>query len=152
MFELASLHQKVTHFPIAFLVFYPLIELIGLIKKSDFIDKVSLIFLISGLAGLLLSLVTGNLTLSLYKDYTNYQLEIINKHIEYANLSAWFAGILFLIRIYFRNRIKSKYFIRIVILLLSFATMFFIFKAGEYGGKTNEIILHQKKYFQTLSK
>lgn len=145
MFELSSLHQKLIHFPIAFLVLYPFVEILGLIKKSEFIDKLSLTFIIIGVIGLLLALITGNHSLNLFNNISKDDLSIIDQHIEYATYSTWFSSALLLLRIYFNNKIKSNYFSRVIIILISLFTLYFVIKTGEYGGLTNEIITNYKK-------
>lgn len=147
MIELAHLHQKIIHFPIAFLAIYPFIELLALFKKSETFDNLSFIMLIIGVIGLVLALITGNSNLSLYQNLSNYETEILNKHIEYANLSAWFSGLLFLLRLYFIRKIKIYSVYRIIIVLISLIVLFFIIKTGEYGGITNEIITNYKNNF-----
>jgi len=144
MLELASLHQKIIHFPIAFLAVYPFIELVGLIRKSEFIDKLSIIILSIGLFGLILALITGNSNLELYKNLSDIEMKILNEHIFYANYTAWFSGILFLIRIYFSKKIKTNIILRVMFVLISIIVLYFIFKTGEYGGLTNEIISNYK--------
>ena len=94
MIELASLHQKIIHFPIAFLAIYPFIELAGLIRKSEFIDKLSMVILSIGLFGLILALITGNSNLALYENLSEVEMKILNEHIFYANYTAWFSGCL----------------------------------------------------------
>ncbi len=147
MIELAHFHQKIIHFPIAFLVIYPFIELLALFKKSELFDRLSLIILVIGIVGLVAALISGNSNLNLYKNLSNNETEILNKHIEYANFSAWFAGLLFLIRLYLARKIKSHFVYRIIIVLISLMVLFFIMKTGEYGGLTNEIITIYKKNY-----
>ncbi len=145
MIELADLHQKIIHFPIAFLAVYPFFELFALIKKSEVFDKLTLILLTIGIIGLVLALITGNSNLSLYTSLSNNEAEILNKHTEYANYSAWFSSLLFLLRLYFHRKIKSNYLFRIIIILIALVVLFCIMKTGEYGGLTNEIISNYKK-------
>ncbi len=144
MNELASLHQKIIHFPIAFLATYPFIELTGLIRKSEFIDKLSMVILSIGLFGLILALITGNSNLALYDNLSDIEMKILNEHIFYANYAAWFSGILFLIRIYFSKKIKTSIILRVMFVLISMVILYFILKTGEYGGLTNEIISNYK--------
>ncbi len=144
MEELASLHQKIIHFPIAFLVIYPFVEIFSFMKKSDFSDKLSLVILIIGIFGLILALITGNSNLNIYKNISNAELKILNSHIEFANYTAWFSGILFLLRIYFIRKIKTNFSYRIIIILISIVVLYFVIMTGEFGGKTNEIITKYK--------
>ncbi len=147
MFELSSLHQKIIHFPIAFIVVYPFFEIAALIKKSDFNDKVSIIVLTLGIFGLVSALISGNYVLSLYQNLNDIKQEIVNQHIEFANYTAWFSGILFLSRIYLIKKIKLSVSFRIIIILLSVITLYFVIKTVEFGGKTNRIItIHQNLY------
>lgn len=121
------------------------VELFTLIKKSEFIDRLSFFLLFIGLVSLIIALVTGNYALNLFKSISGDDQIVINKHIDYANYSAWFSSILFLLRIYFYSKIKKHNIIRLIIILISFITLFFVFKTGEYGGFVNEILINSRK-------
>lgn len=140
MFELTSLHQKIIHFPVAFLILYPFVEIIGLIKKTEFIDKLSLIFISIGTLSLILALISGNITLNNLSNISENDLSIINQHTESANYLAFSTGTIFLLRIYFRNKLKEGNFYRLIIIFLSLFMLYFVFKTGELGGITNETL------------
>ena len=147
MFDLITLHQKLIHFPIAFLFLYPFAELFALIRKSEFTNKLSFIFLLIGLISLFLAILSGNNTLNSFKDISEKDLAIINKHIDYANYLAWLSGFLFLMRIYYYQKIKINNIIRVIIILLSIVILFFVIKTAEYGGLVNELLFNYKKDF-----
>jgi uncharacterized membrane protein len=150
MIDLTSLHQKVIHFPIALLSIYPFFELFALIKKSEFIDKANLILLILGTLSLTITLISGNIALNSYNELTENlltkkEVEIINNHLDFANYLAWTTAFLFLSRIYFNKKIKQSNYIRVLIIIISFLVLYFLYYTGEFGGKTNELLIFNKR-------
>ncbi|MCK7520140.1 MAG: hypothetical protein MZV64_21810 [Ignavibacteriales bacterium] len=57
---LAGIHPKVVHFPIAFLMLYPLMELIFIFTSKRFFSKAAMLFLAIGVIGSLLAVLSGN--------------------------------------------------------------------------------------------
>ena len=57
---LASLHTKVIHFPIAFLMIYPVMELLFLVTEKEFYSKSAMMFLAIGVFGSFFAVLSGN--------------------------------------------------------------------------------------------
>jgi uncharacterized membrane protein len=145
MFDLTSLHQKVIHFPIALLSIYPFFELYALLKKGELVDKINLILITLGTISLSIALISGNITLNSYNELNEKELEIINNHLDFANYLAWTTAFLFLSRIYFNKKIKQSNYIRVLIIIISFLVLYFLYYTGEFGGKTNELLIFNKR-------
>ena len=86
----ASLHPKIVHFPLAFLLIYPVIELVALITKKDFYSKTANLFLLIGTIGAFIAVFTGNQAYSLIQNWDKESLEIFNSHQTFANFTMWF--------------------------------------------------------------
>ncbi|MCX7612236.1 MAG: hypothetical protein N2043_11675 [Ignavibacterium sp.] len=148
MIDYSTLHEKVIHFPIAFLVLYPFVEIFYLIKKTELGEKLSFIFLVIGLLGIFFALFTGNLTLNKFSHLSIKELEIVNLHIDFATNSTFLVSIIFLLKIYFRRKIPNKIFIHLTIVILSIIVLILIFKVGEYGGNLEETLIKQNQQHQ----
>ena len=104
---LAELHPKVVHFPIALLLTYVALELIGIVFKKEFYQKAAHLLLFLGVIGALFAVLTGNQAHSAYKYWSESSSELFNEHQTFANLTVWyFTGIL-LFRTYLV--VKKKY-------------------------------------------
>jgi uncharacterized membrane protein len=138
---LASIHPKIVHFPIAFLLMYPIIELLFIITNKDFFLKVSLIFLTIGVIGSLFAVLSGNQAFELVKNWTDEGKVIFNNHQTYANLTVWFYSILLVIKYFLFIKKKLNRALILVIFVLSLLGGFFIYQAGNFGGKLAEQVI-----------
>ncbi|MBK7630594.1 MAG: hypothetical protein IPJ23_07825 [Ignavibacteriales bacterium] len=138
---LASIHPKVVHFPIAFLLLYPIIELLFIISGKDFFSKLSVIFLTIGVIGSLFAVLSGNQAFELVKNWTNEGKEIFNNHQAYANLTVWFYSILLVIKYFLFVKKKLNRILIIVIFVMSLLGGYFVYQAGNYGGKLAEQVI-----------
>lgn len=138
---LANIHPKVVHFPIAFLLMYPIIELLFITTGKDLFLKVSFIFLLIGVVGSLIAVLSGNQAFELVKNWTDEGKEIFNNHQTYANLTVWFYSVLLVIKYFLFIKKKLKRTLILVIFVLSLLGGFFVYQAGNYGGKLAEQVI-----------
>lgn len=139
MFDILSLHQKIIHFPIAFLSIYPFLELYSLFNKSEFIKKLIFVFISLGLFGLLFAIFSGNYSLNFYDNISINHWDIINQHINYSTYTTLLTSILFLYRIYLFKK-NELFLFKVIIIILSFLLLYLIIKTGQYGNLTSNVI------------
>ncbi|MFZ2322357.1 MAG: DUF2231 domain-containing protein [Ignavibacteriaceae bacterium] len=134
----ASIHPKVVHFPLAFLLLYPLIELLAVITKKDFYSKTANLFLLIGTLGAFLAVFTGNQAFSMVKNWDKESLVIFNSHQTFANYTMWFFTGLLALRVYLSIKKKINQKMMIVLFLLSLLGCYLVYQTGNYGGKLAE--------------
>lgn len=110
-------------------------ELLFLISKKDFYSKVAFLFLVIGVIGALIAVLSGNQAYLASVNLDKESLIIFNSHQTYANLTVWYFTGLLVIRIYFTVKRKLNFKIILVVFILSLAGVYFAFQAGNYGGK-----------------
>lgn len=138
---LASIHPKIVHFPIAFLILYPLMELLFIFTNKDFFSKAALLFLTIGVVGALFAVLSGNQAFELVKNWTAEGKDVFNNHQTYANLTVWFYAILLVVRYFLFVKKKLNRTVISVIFVLSLLGGYFVYQAGNYGGKLAEQII-----------
>jgi uncharacterized membrane protein len=138
---LANMHPRIVHFPIAFLMLYPLMELIFLFTRKDFFSKSAMLFLAIGVIGSFFAVLSGNQAFELINNWTTLEKEIFHTHQTFANLTVWYFVILLTVRYFFFVKKKLNSIIISVIFVLSLIGFYFVFQAGYYGGKLAEQIL-----------
>lgn len=134
---LSGLHPKFVHFPIAFLMVYPVMELLFILTKKEFFNKSANLFLIIGVAGALLAVLTGNTDFQLNNKLLK-ENSLVSEHQQFANYSVWLFTCLFFLRIYFVVKKKINIKIAMLLFVISLAGVYFIFKTGTLGGKVAE--------------
>ena len=77
---LAQLHPKIIHFPIAFLLVYLLLEMLGAIMKKDFFSKVAHLFLLFGVLGALAAVLTDNQAEDAFEGWNKTTSAILETH------------------------------------------------------------------------
>ncbi len=142
---LANIHPKIIHFPLAFLMLYPLMEFLFILTKKNFFTKAATLFLIIGTIGALLAVFTGNQAYSVIKNWNNESSNIFESHQTFANLTMWFFTALLIVKIYWL--IKRKIDVKKILLLflLSLLGCYLVYQTGNYGGKLAEKIIILKK-------
>jgi uncharacterized membrane protein len=138
---LASIHPKIVHFPIAFLLLYPIVELLFIITGKDFFSKVSFIFLSIGVIGAFFAVLSGSQAFELVKNWNQEGREIFNNHQTYANLTVWFYSILLVVKYFLFVKKKLNRILVIVIFVSSLLGGYFVYQAGNYGGKLAEEVI-----------
>ena len=134
----ASIHPKVVHFPLAFLMVYPIIELLALITKKQFFINSANLFLLIGTLGAFLAVFTGNQAYSEIKNWSKTGLEIFNSHQMFANYTMWFFTGLLALRVYLSIKKKINYKTILIMFILSIVGCYFVYQTGNYGGKLAE--------------
>lgn len=138
---LASIHPKVVHFPIAFLMLYPLMELIYLITFKDFFSRAAMLFLSIGVIGSFFAVLSGNQAFEFVRNWTDEGKEIFNGHQTFANLTVWYFSALLVFRYLLFTKKKLNRIIISVIFVLSLFGGYFVYQAGNYGGKLADQIV-----------
>jgi uncharacterized membrane protein len=136
---LAHLHPKIVHFPIAFLLVYVLLELIGVISGKDFFSKCAHLFLFLGVLGALAAVLTGNQASDVARAWkkagASIPLDLIHKHSDYATFTLWYFTGLLVLRTMLVIKKKFKGYLKYVILVLAFIGAMLVYETGELGGK-----------------
>ena len=138
---LASIHPKVVHFPIAFLMLYPIMELLLIITRKSFFSKAAFLFLVIGVVGSVFAVLSGNQAFELVNSWTNESREIFDKHQTFANLTIWYFLIILIGRYFLFRKQKLNRTIISVLILLSLLGSYFVYQAGNYGGKLAEKVI-----------
>jgi uncharacterized membrane protein len=135
---LAEIHPKVIHFPIAFLMLYPAMELLFLITKKEFFTKAAFLFLLIGVIGALFAVLSGNQAFEAVNKIPGVNKELFNVHQTYANITVWYFTFVLVLRYVFF--IKKKLDKKIIAAFLLFAVIgsYFVYQAGNYGGKFSQ--------------
>ena len=144
---LANIHPKVIHFPIAFLMLYPIMELLFLITCKDFFSKVAMLFLAIGVLGSFFAVFSGTLAVEIVKSWNNEGKEIINSHQTFATLTVVYFSALLSVRYFLFVNKKLNRIIISVIFVLSLIGGYIVYQTGNYGGK----LANQVKINSTLS-
>lgn len=137
---LSSLHNKVIHFPIAAFILYPIWELLFLITKKEFFNKIAYLFLCIGIIGALLAVLTGNQAYEMAKHILRADESVFNEHKYFANISLWYFSILLIGRFLVDKKKMLKGKIVLVFFLLALLGAYFVYHTGNYGGKLSDLL------------
>jgi len=147
---LAELHPKVVHFPVALLLVYALLELIGAVFKKSTFTNAAFIVLIIGFIGTIAAMVTGEQAAHLAEEWDEIGLlndaimpyGAIDKHEDWASITLWYFLFVVILRSLFVINfvVKKKYenyfnSVRYGFAVLSLVGCFFIYETGERGGE-----------------
>ena len=132
---LSTLHPKVIHFPIAFLLGYFLFELLGVIFKKDFLSKAAHLLLFLGVLGALAAVLTGHEAEEAFDYWNKKSGALMEEHEMYANITLWYFTALLLLRTFVAFNKKFIGIVRYVILVLALVGVYFVFQTGDHGGK-----------------
>lgn len=138
---LASIHPKVVHFPIAFLMFYPLMELCFLFTGKDFFSKAAMLFLTIGVVGSFFAVLSGNQAFEFVKNWNDEGKKVFSEHQTFANLTVWYFSFLLVVRYFLFIKKKLNRTIISVIFILSLIGGYFVYQAGNYGGRLAEQVI-----------
>lgn len=142
---LAEIHTKVIHFPIAFLMLYPIVELLFLVTKKDFFSKTVFMFLVIGVICSFFAVLSGNQAFEVLKNISDKSKFLFNEHQTYANITVWYFTFLLVGRYFLFIRKKLNTNIVFVFLVLGIVGSFLVYQTGNYGGKfANQV--HSEKY------
>jgi uncharacterized membrane protein len=132
---LAQFHPKIIHFPIAFLLIYVLLELIGAIFKRDFFSKTAHLFLFLGVIAAVAAVLTGGQAEDAFEGWNKTTHAILEAHSTYANITLWFFTALLVIRTFLVLRKKFNNVFRYIFVILAFVGAYFVYQTGEHGGQ-----------------
>ena len=135
---LAEIHPKIVHFPIAFLLLYPLLELLFFVTQNEFYNKTAILFLLIGVIGAMLAVLSGNQAYAMVSKWNPKSLEIFNSHQTFANISIWYFTILLALRFYLYIKKRLNRYLLVIIFLLSLLGSYFVYQTGFYGGKLGD--------------
>ena len=132
---LPELHPKVVHFPIALLITFVLLELIGTLLNKDFYAKTAHLILFLGVIGTIFAVLTGNQAFIAYEYWNPPSEALFNNHQTFASLTVWYFTGLLVIRTYLV--VKKKYFktMKYIFLVLTLFGGFLVYQTSEYGGE-----------------
>ena len=132
---LAYLHTKVVHFPIALLVTYSFLEVMGIVFTRKLFTQSAYIVLIIGIIGIFISVLTGNQAFEDYQHWSNASSNIFNSHQFYANITTWFFVFIAVSRTFLVVKKKFHGVIKYSFILFAAIGIFFIYKTAVYGGE-----------------
>jgi len=132
---LTDLHPKVVHFPIALLVTYSFLEVIGIVFNKKLFTQSAYILLIIGIIGIFISVLTGNQAFEDYQHWNEASSNIFNLHQFYANITTWFFVFVAALRTFFLVKKKFCGVFKYLFILFAIIGIFFIYKTAEYGGE-----------------
>ena len=131
---LAELHPKVVHFPIALLLTYVILELIGIVFRREFYQKAAHLLLFLGVIGTFFAVLTGNQAHTAYEYWGESSSELFNEHQTFANLTVWYFTGMLVLRTYLVVKKKFSSFYKYIILVLALFGCYLIYQTAEYGG------------------
>jgi len=132
---LAELHPKVVHFPIALLITFTLLELIGTVFKKEFFQKAAHLILFLGVIGTLFAVLTGDQAFAANKYWNDTSTALFNEHQTFANITVWYFAGLLLLKTFIVLKKKSIKAINYTILALALIGCYFIYQTSEHGGE-----------------
>jgi len=134
--DLLSLaHPKIVHFPIAFLLVYLLLELIGAIFKKEFYSKAAHLFLLFGVLGALFATFTGDQAVDAFEGWNKTSSAVLKAHHNYATITTWFFAALLVLRTIAVLRKKFTPMVKYGFVILGVLGTYFIVLTGDFGGK-----------------
>lgn len=136
---LASLHPKIIHFPIAFLLIYVLLEITGVLTKKEFYTKSAHLFLLFGVLAAVAAVITGNQAADIALKWKDKGAIIpsglISEHEEYATITLWYFTALLILRTFYSIKKKFNGFVQYVFILFAIIGAFLIYETGDHGGR-----------------
>ena len=146
---LAEIHPKIVHFPLAFLLLYPLIELLYFVTRKEFYNKSAFLFLLIGVIGALLAVLSGNQAYAMVSEWNPKSLEIFNSHQTFANISIWYFTTLLALRFYLHIKKRINRYSLMMIFILSLIGSYIVYQTGLYGGKlADENVLKTTSFYE----
>lgn len=142
---LANIHPKIVHFPLAFLLLYPIMEFLALITKKEFYSKAANLFLFIGTIGALLAVFTGNQAYTYIKNWQTDNLNIFYSHQTFATITMWYFSGLLVLRLYLYLKKKLNQKTVFILFLLALVGIYFVYQTGNYGGELAKNVIKQSQ-------
>lgn len=135
---LSKLHPVTVHFPIAIMIVYSLFEIFALFKNDLTFYKTTLVLLIIGITGAVLSVLTGNQAMHLLNESAvtiSPELSTaVSAHEDSANLFLWYFIFFTVLRVYLHISKKILLKIRYILAILLIFGIYFTYETGRLGG------------------
>ena len=131
---LADIHPKVVHFPVALLITYSFLEIIGIAFNKEFISKTALLILCLGVVTAFFAVLTGNQAASEFDFWNEKSNALLNEHQTYATYLLWFSAIICGLRIFVVLKKKFTGIIKYVFILFALIMIFIVYQTGMHGG------------------
>lgn len=132
---LSDLHPSVVHFPVALLVTYALLEIIGIFFKKNFISNTALLLLILGAIGAFFAVLTGNEAAESYRYWNNQSSNVLDSHKLFATLTVWFSAAAAAVRFVLYNKKKFDGWLKYIFAVFAIALLFLIYSTAKRGGE-----------------
>ncbi len=136
---LSDLHPKIVHFPVALLMVYALLEILGVIFKKEFLSKAAHLFLFLGVLGAFAAVLTGHQAEEaaelLEKKGAIIQFSAIGEHENYATITLWFFTVALALRTFLFIKKKFVGIYKYIFIAIALAGAFLIFETADHGGK-----------------
>lgn len=114
-------------------------EVLGILKGSEDIEKISFYFLLAGVFASLLSALTGNqaaeLSRNIFSPKMIFPSELIKSHEDFAALTIWFYVFVVIWRTSLTIKKKFKGRIRYFFIIFAIVGAYLIWKTGKVGGE-----------------
>ncbi|MFB6342295.1 DUF2231 domain-containing protein [Saccharicrinis sp. FJH62] len=134
MIDTTHLHPMIVHFPIALLIVGFVFDIVSLFFKKEFFSRAGFTLLILGALGTVAALLSGELAGSgiAEEGMLKQALEI---HESAAELTIWLVSITALYRIVVVYLKKYSGILKVLSMVLFFASVLAIARTGYYGGE-----------------
>ena len=131
---LAELHPKVVHFPVALLLTYVILELIGIVFRKEFYQKAAHLLLFLGVIFALFAVLTGNQAFTAYQYWSESSSKLFNEHQTFANLTVWYFTGMLVLRTYLvvKKKFSSSY--KYIVFILALFGCYLVYQTSEHGG------------------
>ena len=131
---LADIHPKVVHFPVALLITYSLLEIIGIAFNKEFISKSALLILCLGVVTAFFAVLTGNQAASEFDFWNEKSNALLNEHQTYATYLLWFSAIICGLRIFVVLKKKFTGIFKYIFILIALIMIIIVYQTGMHGG------------------
>ncbi len=135
---LSQLHPLIVHFPIAFFYLYIILELINFFFKKRDLHKIILLFLIIGVIGGIISVLTGNQAFQYLSESPSlnlYHFYLIEKHEYFASITIWYFLAVLVLKLYFLLKKKNDTRLHYIFIIFAFGGSVLLYKTAEWGGR-----------------
>lgn len=133
---LAELHPQIVHFPIAILILYSVLEIIGILFNNEFLQKTSFLLLVIGVVSAVGAVLTGNQAAEFAKLNSDLPIAtLIEDHETDATITLWYYFAILILRTYLTLKKKFEGILKFVFIPLVLIGCYLIYETGDYGGK-----------------
>jgi uncharacterized membrane protein len=136
---LADNHPRIVHFAMAFLMTYPLFELLALIFRKEYLEKTAHLILFIAVLSAVGAVLTGNQAEVIAHEWEEMGAIIpfrsIHEHSDYANITLWYFTAILLFRTLLVIRKKFYGWARYAVVVVALAGLYFVYETGEHGGQ-----------------